>query len=251
VCPTEAITVGFIDDSALDLATVEGADGHVAPGDFDTAALVRLMRSRRSCRNYLDRTVDRELLEDLVKIAITAPSGTNSQLWTFTILPDRASVLGLATRVADFFATLNRRAANPAYRLLARVVAGDALGRYYRSHYDTVEEGLRQWREEGRDLLFHGAPAVILVGSEDGASCPSEDALLASQNMLLAAHAMGLGTCLVGFAVEAIRHDPTIKSALGIADGEQVYSVVALGWPDEAYERPTGRRCVEPRYVTW
>ena len=42
---------------------------------------------------------------------------------------------------------------------------------------------------------------VRFVATAPGASSPKEDALLASQNILLAAHAMGLGTCLIGFAV--------------------------------------------------
>ncbi len=105
-------------------------------------------------------------------------------------------------------------------------MAGDALGRYYREHYESVERGLRQWEEERRDRLFHGAPAAILVGSAPGASCPVEDALLAAQNMLLAAHAMGLGTCLVGFVVEAMRRDPAIGRAVGIPSEEKV----PAGW---------------------
>ena len=58
------------------------------------------------------------------------------------------------------------------------------------------------------DRLFHGAAAAILVTGRRQASCPAEDALLATQNILLAAHAMGLGSCLIGFAVEAMRRDP-------------------------------------------
>jgi nitroreductase/NAD-dependent dihydropyrimidine dehydrogenase PreA subunit len=247
VCPTEAITVGGIGDGVL--RTIAGAGGHVPPGEADAAALVRLMRSRRSCRNYLDRPVERELLDDLITIGTTAPSGTNSQRWTFAVLPDRPTVVGMAERVAEFYAALNRKAANPLYRLVARITAGDALARYHEAYYDAVEEALRGWREEGRDVLFHGAPAVILVGSEDGATCPAEDALLATENMLLAAHAMGLGTCLIGFAVEAIRRDPGLRAVLGIPRQERIYAVIAVGWPDEAYVRPAGRRPVEARVV--
>jgi nitroreductase/Pyruvate/2-oxoacid:ferredoxin oxidoreductase delta subunit len=248
ICPTDAIEVGFEDGTALELVTVQETGDFVAPGEFDASALVRLMRSRRSCRNYAERPVPREVLEDLVKIGTTAPSGTNCQLWTFTLLPDRQAVLTAALAVRQFFERLNRKAANPFWRLLARLFAKDALGRYHRDYSETVERGLRQWEEEGCDRLFHGAPAAILVGSAPGASCPAEDALLASQNILLAAHAMGLGTCLVGFVVEAMKNDPSIKRALGIPPSERIYAVIALGYPDEPYVRPTGRRRVEPRY---
>jgi len=57
--------------------------------------------------------------------------------------------------------------------------------------------------------------AVIVVGSNRG-SCPAEDALLATQNILLGAHALGLGTCLIGFAVSAMQKDVRIKDLLKI-----------------------------------
>jgi nitroreductase len=81
-----------------------------------------------------------------------------------------------------------------------------------------------------------------------GGSNPKEDALLATQNILLAAHSMGLGTCLVGFAVEAIRYDQTIKHFLKIPNVEKVYAVIAVGYPDEEYQGLTGRKKVVMRY---
>jgi nitroreductase len=53
---------------------------------------------------------------------------------------------------------------------------------------------------------------------------------------------------LIGFAVEAMRNDPTIKSFIKIAEEETVYAVIALGYPDERYERLTGRKRFELRY---
>jgi len=249
VCPEDAVQVGLVDPDATRLATIPHADGYVAPGEHDTAALVRLMRSRRSCRSFRKRPVDRATLEDLVRIGTLAPSGTNDQRWTFTVVPERAAVHQLGEVVARFYARLNRLARKGPVRWAARLVGRPELEQYYREHYETVAEGLRQWSEEGRDRLFHGAPAVILVGAQGKGSCPSEDALLATGNIILAAHAMGLGTCLVGFVIEAMRHDASLKTALGIPKHEPVYAAIALGWPKIRYHRPAGRRKVEPRWV--
>ncbi|MCX5854903.1 MAG: nitroreductase family protein, partial [Deltaproteobacteria bacterium] len=109
-------------------------------------------------------------------------------------------------------------------------------------------EALSEWDKGGTDMLFHGATAAIVIGSKRGASCPREDALLATQNILLAAHSMGLGSCLIGFAVEAMKEDPDIKKTLGIPDNEQVYAVIALGYPDETYRRIPGRKTYTRRY---
>ncbi|MDH3921628.1 MAG: nitroreductase family protein, partial [Desulfobulbaceae bacterium] len=92
VCPVAAIRVEALEHPfALSSAAVD--DRWLPHGEYDSGQLVRLMLSRRSCRNYKDKKIDRLVLEDLVKIGTTAPSGTNSQCWTFTILDNRREVV--------------------------------------------------------------------------------------------------------------------------------------------------------------
>ncbi len=243
ICPVGAVTVGALDDESRKFDTFSQPDeSWLPPGRFDTGELVRLMRSRRSCRTYLDRPVERERLADLVKIGITAPSGTNSQRWTFTLLPDRHAVLRLGEEVGRFFRRLNRMAEKRLLRLALKVMGRPELDDYFHAYYSSVTQGLEEWTRDGCDRLFHGAPAALVVGSAPGASCPVEDALLATQNILLAAHSMGLGTCLIGFAVAAMQKDPAIVRKLGIPKEEAVHAVIALGYPDEVYQRPAGRK---------
>jgi nitroreductase/NAD-dependent dihydropyrimidine dehydrogenase PreA subunit len=247
-CPTRAVTVPGVDPQDLGLSTLTPRHTWLEPGVFDAAALVHLMQSRRSCRLFSDDPVDRAMLEDLVKIGTTAPSATNSQLWRFTVLPHRRAVETLVVEMARFFRRMNALARKRSARLISKLFKKDALGIYYRDMYELVEEELERWDRTGRERLFHGAPAVIIIGSSPGGSCPREDALLACQNMLLAAHAMGLGTCLVGYAVEVLNHDPKIKAAVGISPQEQIHAVIALGKSKEKYERPAGRKKIVPRF---
>jgi len=248
VCPVDAIRVATIEEQSLSFNSFNLANRWLPHGEFDTARLVQLMASRRSCRNYTDRAVDRSILEDLVKIGATAPSGTNCQNWTFTVLPDRAAVAVLGERIGAFFRKLNRLAERRLLRKSLKIIGKPELDNYYQEHYQSVVEGLQEWEQYGRDRLFHGAAAVIVVASRPGGSCPMEDAMLATQNILLAAHSMGLGSCLIGFAVEAMRNDPSIKTFIKIPAEETVYAVIAVGYPNETYERLTGRKRFELRY---
>jgi ferredoxin len=95
ICPEGAVIVGAIDGAMSRFVNFQPDQSWLPYGDFDTAQLVRLMASRRSCRTFLNKPVDRSILEDLVKIGCTAPSGTNCQLWTFTILSTRKGVMAL------------------------------------------------------------------------------------------------------------------------------------------------------------
>jgi nitroreductase/NAD-dependent dihydropyrimidine dehydrogenase PreA subunit len=247
VCPVSAIRVEAL-EHPFSLSSVTLEDRWLPPGEYNTGQLVRLMLSRRSCRNYKDTDIDRKVLEDLAKIGSTAPSGTNSQSWTFTILSSRKDVLTLGVQMARFFHGLNRMAAKPWLRFFSKIFAGDALGEYFRRYYETVREGLLLWDQEGRDTLFHGAAAAILVSGKKSASTPMEDALMASQNILLAAHSLGLGSCMIGFAVEAIKRDKQIRKLLQIPEDESVYAVIALGYPAEKYQKTGLRKKTPLRY---
>ncbi|NNL76347.1 MAG: nitroreductase, partial [Desulfobacterales bacterium] len=203
---------------------------------------VNLMQSRRSCRNYLDRPVEKTLLDDLVKIGITAPSGSNCQMWSFNVLPDRETLEKFALRIKRFYENLNKTAEKPWLRFLLKLIGKPELDWYYENHYQRVKQGLTEWNDKGKDLLFHGAPAVILVASKTSASCPAEDALLATQNILLGAHSLGLGTCLVGFVVSAMKRDRKIGDFIKLPEDENVYAAIAIGYPDEKYIYVAGRK---------
>lgn len=248
VCPQEAIHVTAIDEEMSRFKTFTADKQWLPPGKYNTSGLVRLMSSRRSCRCFTDQPVDRAVLEDLMKIGITAPSGTNSQSWTFTILPTRKAVAAFAEHVASFFRRLNLTAEKTMLRLFLKLIGKGELDAYYRGYYRKVKEALEEWHRSGKDRLFHGSTAAILIGSKPAASCPAEDALLAAQNILLAAHSMGLGSCLIGYAVAAMKKDSSIQQAMGIPSEEDIHAVIALGYPDEVYQRLAGRKKVTPRY---
>lgn len=245
VCPEDAVRVDDGDTSMGQLASFDTPQSDTRAAVANTPSpqrLLALLRKRRSCRVYKAAPVSRALLEDLIKIGVTAPSGTNCQPWFFHVLPHRAAVEALGRKVAGLYKALNWVSSRKTARAASKLLPGDPLGSYYREFFETVEEGLRQFESQGRDRLFHGAPACILVGAAPGASTPRDDALLATQNILLAAEALGLGTCLIGLAVEAIRHDPRIRKHLGLGNHDPIHAVIALGHPKPTYLSGVSRR---------
>ncbi|MCP3951627.1 MAG: nitroreductase [Desulfobacterales bacterium] len=247
ICPTGAVTVKALLKEALALETVVTDDRWLPYGEFDTGQLFRLMRSRRACRNYLDTPVPLGHLQDLVKIGISAPSGSNCQQWTFTLLPSPSAVLSLGRTVGEFFRKLNKTAGKAWLRTLLALFGRLELQRYHRDYHADIEEKLREFDTAGKDFLFWHAPAVIIIGTTPGASCPKEDALMATQNILLGAHSMGLGTCPIGFAVAAMNRDRSIQVKMGMAADEIVHAVVAVGYPDEKWRGLADRKKVIPR----
>jgi len=251
ICPMDAISLKNSEFGKINFNTFTYENKWIKHGNFETSELVRLMLSRRSCRNFKDNNIDKDILEDLIKIGITAPSGSNCQDWTFIIIPTKKDVANFGEKIGEFFKRLNKLSKNIILRKGMTLFGNKKLEFYYENYYESVKETIELYEKEGIDKLFHGATAVIIVGGLKESSCPSEDALLATQNILLGAHSMGLGSCVIGFASNAIANDAKLKKDLGIDKKEAIYSVIALGYPNEKFRKLTVRKKIIPRYITF
>jgi len=185
--------------------------------------LMGLLRSRRSIRRFADRPVEPERLARLVEAAGWAPSNHNRQGWKFIVFRERAMICELSRKVRE---SLTRHL-EQANRLLAQR-SGELL------HYAT---------------LFDQAPVVVLAMHKKtpavgralleaaGAGAVSSEALsaaMAVQNFLLAAHAEGLGACVMTAPLLAA----DVWAGLDLPVGFEPTCLIALGWPDEAPPPP-------------
>lgn len=103
---------------------------------------------------------------------------------------------------------------------------------------------------QGEMDLFFGAQTVIYVlVSRLGISHPLLDAGICCQNMVLTAHALGLGTCFSGFAAEPINRVADLRRILGIEwPYDQVAAAIVLGYPAADLAKPVEREFPK---VTW
>lgn len=95
------------------------------------------------------------------------------------------------------------------------------------------------------------APLGIAVIIDPAASSnPVEDGAIATQNMLLAAHALGLGTCWIGSYGSA--YEERVKEILSIPEGKRLLSIVSVGFPAESprsRRRELGELVFDDRYM--
>jgi nitroreductase len=100
-------------------------------------------------------------------------------------------------------------------------------------------------RKRLSELLTYGwfladAPlGIAVVVNPEESHRYVEDGAIASENMLLAAHGLGLGACWI--ASYGIPLEDKAKELLGVPEGQRLLSVIALGYPDEK-PAPTSRK---------
>ena len=154
--------------------------------------------ARRSIRKYLDKPVEHEKLEAVVKCGINAPSGMNRQPWIVRVVEDQK----LIADVTEVF-----KQENP------EQVA----------------------RDKDFKNMFRNAPNLICVCTPANGG-GELDAGLLGENMMLAAQSMGLGTCCLGGPVRFLLSNEKCKFFLDRLDIPADYKlnyILAIGYPDE------------------
>jgi nitroreductase len=177
---------------------------------------------RRAVRQYRVQAVEPEAVRRVLEAAVQAPSTLNQQPWAFAVIHGRARLEELSARVkAHLLATFPT----------------------------TLELHLRTQDFYARDdyNVFHGADTLIVIYATHGREHPEEDCCLAAQNLMLAAHGLGLGTCPVGF-VRSWLNRPEIKRELRVPDDYTAVFPVVLGHPASQPTSPPRR---PPEIVSW
>ncbi len=187
-----------------------------------------LARGRRSIRKFLDKDVALEDVEKLINTAVTAPSGCNSQCWKFVAVKDRETILKIEEAVADRVNALleiDRPHLPESYLKAKRKMVGFfteapvsiAVFMTRLDYYDpNLVSALTKQGYNHEDMMKLCAyPDLLSIGA-------------AIQNLLLAAHEMGLGACWMNepaFAAEEIRQ------ILGEPEEHKFISLIPIGYP--------------------
>jgi nitroreductase len=183
------------------------------------------IKGRRSVRTYKEQAVPREIIESILEAGVWAPTGMNTQPWRFIVIEDK----GIIKLISDQTKQVLRKAL-PA---LAEKFAAGATSEEAKQALKNKLLGYAQRFATEEDIICYNAPVLILICTEVSPFASSkEDSVLAAQNMFLKAHALGLGTCYMGFTDMMNRIQPEIlKNAAGVPEGYEVQVPLILGYP--------------------
>lgn len=100
---------------------------------------------------------------------------------------------------------------------------------------DELEEGVAKIANDpSRKHIFYGAPMIILVSADSSSRWAKMDCGMATQNILLAAHSLGLGSCVIGFVMMYLgspEAETTLKK-LNLPEGYEPLYAITLGYPN-------------------
>jgi nitroreductase len=170
---------------------------------------------QRACRQFTDEPVADDLVEACLRAATHAPSAENLQPWVFIVVRDPA----VRSRMGE----LTRRAWREGGRQ-------HSVGRLT----DTLFEDVEQGAEGG----LGAAPVIVTVCGDIAVglepTLPSS-VYPATQNLLLSATAIGLGSAMTTLAT---RYRSELRDLLDLPSTVLPMAVVPLGWPSRALGPP-------------
>lgn len=199
---------------------------------------------RRSVRVYKKKQVPEFMIRRILEAGRFAPSAGNCQPWKFVVVRDPELIRGMTdttVKICKIFRwMLDYRWTKSVWRRLNAIINI----RLKPNDLHPVPFGAVGFIADRRLSLYHGAPTVILIFKDvRGVGSPDLDCGIAGQNMVLAAHSMGLGTCWVSFAKLAFQYGRRWKKKFGIAYPYKFVTSLSIGWPvgkpDGMVERPT------------
>ncbi len=164
--------------------------------------VIETIMSRRSIRKYLDKPVEHEKLATVAKCGINAPNAMNQQQWAVRVVEDQNFI----KETTEIFK-----------KAMPEMVKRDANFKN----------------------MYRNAPNIIVVATPKGDSWGLLNAGLLGENMMIAAKALGLGTCCLGSPARFLQDNEACKpyvAKLNLPKDYEICYVLAIGYPDEAPE---------------
>jgi nitroreductase len=169
--------------------------------------VIECINTRTSVRNYKDEEIPDEVIMKLLNLGFRGPNAMNKQALAFAVVKNRDK----AKEYSDRAKTLR--------------IEGEGM------KSEPSEKLIRILSDENYNVFFNSPVQIFIFSSPEGVK-PVEDGAIAAQNITLAAHSMGYGTCFIGFA-QGLGRDSSFRADLNVPGDYTYITALALGVPAE------------------
>jgi nitroreductase len=169
-----------------------------------TMQVKEAVHGRRAVRDYTDQPVEKVAVTALVQAAIQAPSAINQQPWAFVVIQDKALLKVYSDR--------------------AKVRCAETM------KTGSMPEELKAMLSDPSFNIFYNSGTLIVIWAKPIGQHPDWDCCLAAENLMLAAHDIGLGTCPIGLAWPLLEQ-PEVKNELNVPFDYVPVMPMLVGYP--------------------
>jgi nitroreductase/NAD-dependent dihydropyrimidine dehydrogenase PreA subunit len=238
VCPHQAIAV-----SGRDLLPEDSMEVSAERADYER--LQSLLLARRSVRRFREEAVSDEDLTRILDAAASAPMGFPPSHVGVLVAHGRAEVQAFRRDLMPPIRGMRRFMG--AMKPLLGLMMGSEAAEGFKRFVLPVAAAYEKADAQGKDVVFYDAPLALYFYGRPLAD--PADPVIAASLAMIAAEALGLGTCLLGFPGPVLQRDSRLRKKYGLPEKVQPGVCVAVGHPAVKYRRAVRRRFVEVRHV--
>lgn len=211
----------------------------------------KVILERRSIRAFKKEPLPDSMIKRILEAGRYAPSAGNMQPWKFIVV-NSPEILGEmekdVQRIISFFMFLLDYSRGNILRRLYILSWVKVVMRLLKNKLHPVPFCLMTQIAQGKTPVFHGAPTLILLAEDRrGVASPPTDIGICGQNMVLAAHSMGAGSCWIGL-IQVLMYMPKWRKRFGIKYPYKLNESIAFGWPSPEADGMVPR---EVQLVQW
>ena len=189
--------------------------------------VIEFIKSRRSIRKYRSEPVDKAMIEQIIQAGKYAPSAENTQPWKFIVITNPDVISDLSGKIKIEIKKLLK------WRFISKIRHPELRD------FETVKflYGVSMVKQ---DSVFFQAPVVVFIVTEEKIFY-DESCACCAENMMLAAHSLGLGSCWIGLA-HFIGLNKKLLQSIGVPKDHHIAAVLIFGHPEGEPGKPSIRK---------
>lgn len=230
--------VAICPQNALSIRGIAGGEfASVSTPAVSARDMEAFLLTKRSCREFRDRPVEKLVIEELVAVARMAPTSINCQERAFIVVTDGDKIAelreALTKHVRSMLKMVNLATSRPAGLFLS------PESQEHMQHLQADFEVALRHLDNSEDYIFHHAPCLIFFTGIRMDPSGRDHALGAQHYLMLYAETLGLGTCINGYAQSASK---VLAKHLNVPEFHTIYGATMLGYRKHTYRKHVYRK---------
>jgi len=226
ICSTQAITVN---DMTFEKDFTLIPENKINYDEFN-----KFLETRRSVREFKNKDVEKEKLQQIIDAVATAPFGTQHDGISISIITDKEKIKKSLPLMSSFYDKIVKWFKNPMMRFIIKKKVGIET-------FNTIKNLLIPMAEIGHynlkdyNAITRDAPAILIFHSKPDAEEHTEDAHIYNAFAMLTAHSLGLGATIIGLIGPAVNKSIELKELFQIPKENIVITSLIVGYPKYKY----------------
>lgn len=209
--------------------------------------LLDFLSTRRSIRNFTDKPVPKEVIQQIIDSIAFAPYGGSPDSVSISVVNNRKTIESALPLISEFYDKLVKWIDNPVIQFIFKQKKDTETYNTVKNHVYPIAK-IGNYKLEYGDRITRNAPAVLIFHADKRAVSHTHNAIIFATYAMLAAHSLGLGATMISLIPPAINKVESIRSIFKVPkDNEAIISLI-IGYGKIKYKRGIKR---EMKKISW